>query len=337
MSTSPKSAKKYRPQLLIPLRLLKEPSRIGPYRAQGRLMDPYDSRYAVADRSHQWYIARQVEPFAPWHLRALREDLAKARRIDSPRLLPITDMDLDAEKPWYVHPYPEGYCADTRTIHEGDPEDRELRLIALGVAEALADIHAAGLVHGDISPFTVHLGPEGPQVSDTGLGPGAEQPLLWTRDPQLPERVGPDDPVCAASDVFAWGMLIVFLRGEEAPYPGGTREEVIQRMAQGDPDLTGLPEDLKEPVRAALHPDPGQRPTAARLLEWLTGADGDPELDPREVVRAALADHWTAPKDTFVRWGKNERPLERRVEMWVLFLMVPVGLVVFLVGWLTGG
>lgn len=346
MSTSPKSvksesandrsAKKFRPTALILLRLFRDPGRIGPYRAQGRLLDPYGTRFAVADRSHRWYLARVIEPFAPWHLHALREDLTKAGRIDSPRILPIAEMDLDAEKPWYVQPYVDGTCADTRTIELGDPSAQETRLIALGVAEALADIHAAGLVHGDLSPFTVFLGPDGPLVTDTGLGPGAEEPLQWTRDPQLPVRVGPDDPVTAASDVFAWGMLLAYMACDEMPYAGDTREEVLRRAAEGRPDLTGLPEDLVEPVRAAIHPDPGQRPTAARLLDRLTGADTNPELDPREVVRVALADHWTGPEHSFVRWGKHERPLERRLEMYGFLLAVVVGIVVSTVSSLTG-
>lgn len=124
---------------------------------------------------------------------------------------------------------------------------------------------------------------------------------------------------------------------DEMPYAGDTREEVLRRMAEGEPDLTGLPEDLVEPVRAAIHPGPGPRPTAAQLLDRITGADSNPGLDPREVVRVTLAEHWTGSEAPFVKWGKHERPLERRMEMYMLVLMVPTVIVALVIGGLTGG
>lgn len=341
MNASPMNAKKYRPRILTPVRAFRDPWKIGPYTLQGRFFDVSPgTRFGAADRSRRWFTVRRFDSIPPWYLGRLREDLPAARRVDSPRVLPIADMDLDAESPWYAHPYVDGPRLDevgwVEPLDEEDdeaPDPRTTRLVALGLAEALADIHAAGMVHGDLTPFNVFLGPQGPVVADLGAGPGPERTAPWAQDPRLPERVSPDEVLDPADDVFAWAVLVVGVHLDEHPYPGETDEEVFQKIERGEPELEGLPEDLVEPVRAALHPDRRRRPTAAQLLEHLTGADADPRLDPREVSRAAFEEHWEVPETTLVEWMRYERPFEHRMWVFNLFVWIPGVLIGLLVGW----
>ncbi|MFL1426426.1 MULTISPECIES: hypothetical protein [unclassified Nocardiopsis] len=322
--------------------VFKDPWKIGPYTIQGRYFSVHGTSFGATDRSRRWFTVQRFDTsLPPWYLRSLRENLPAARRISSPRVLPIADMDLDAASPWYAHPYldaPPIQFSDPGNRLPGTPASEPLRtrLVALGLIEALADIHAAGLAHGDLGPLTVFLGARGPVVADTGVGPGPVRAVRWTHDPRLPEQVGPDEVLHPADDVFAWGVLVTLLHTSRNPYPGEGGEGSVTKVEQGEPVLDGLPEDLVEPVRAALHPDRDRRPTAAALLDRLTGADADPRLDPREVSRAAFAEHWRASRTTFVRWGRRERPLEHRLETYVLILAVPVIAIGALVGWLTG-
>jgi hypothetical protein len=172
-------------------------------------------------------------------------------------------------------------------------------------------------------------------VADTGAGPGPERRDPWTQAPRLPERVGPDDVPEPADDVFAWAVLVTWTHLGGHPYPGEADEEVLRSMEKGEPVLDGLPEDLVEPVREALHPDRTRRPTAARLLERLTGADTDPRPDPRAVSREVLEERWRAPESTMVGWTRYERPFEYR--MWVcnLILLPPMVAIALLLTWLA--
>jgi hypothetical protein len=44
---------------------------------------------------------------------------------------------------------------------------------------------------------------------------------------------------------------------------------IMDRVRRGQFDLTGLPDDLRQVVAAALDPEPRNRPTVSQLLDWL--------------------------------------------------------------------
>ena len=50
----------------------------------------------------------------------------------------------------------------------------ELSPFAAGLADVLADVHAAGIVHRDLKPSNVMLSPTGPRIIDFGIADLAE-------------------------------------------------------------------------------------------------------------------------------------------------------------------
>ena len=50
----------------------------------------------------------------------------------------------------------------------------ELRQLALGLVEALRDIHRAGVVHRDLKPANVLMAEDGPRVIDFGISRAVE-------------------------------------------------------------------------------------------------------------------------------------------------------------------
>src|SRR5690606_18209211 len=82
-----------------------------------------------------------------------------------------------------------------------------------------------------------------------------------------PERAasGPDT---AAGDVWSWGAVMAYAaRGR--PALAGPAAEATARAAAGDLDLEGVPGWLRPTVRAAMAPDPRDRPSATALVEAL--------------------------------------------------------------------
>jgi serine/threonine protein kinase len=129
------------------------------------------------------------------------------------------------------------------------------------VARALAGLHAAGVVHGDVSPGNVLLELNGrPLITDLGVtGVAGSGPAeLWgTQGFVAPEvlegrRPGP------AADVYAVGALAWWCATGEPPGPGALRAPV-------DEVLPDLPEAWRRLTAGALAGDPGVRPSAAEL------------------------------------------------------------------------
>ncbi|HEY5913062.1 MAG TPA: serine/threonine-protein kinase [Verrucomicrobiae bacterium] len=110
---------------------------------------------------------------------------------------------------------------------------RECLPIAIGLAEAVAHLHAQGLVHRDIKPSNVIFVGGTPKLADIGLVTAAvEQPSFVGTAGYIP----PDGPGTPAADIYALGKVY---------YEMGTGREVR--------DFPRLPDDFNEaPDRAAL-------------------------------------------------------------------------------------
>ncbi|NEE40304.1 protein kinase, partial [Streptomyces sp. SID7982] len=92
-----------------------------------------------------------------------------------------------------------------------------------------------------------------------------------------PEQVR-GERVTTACDVFCLGSVLAYAASGRLPF--GTAESVgvhalMFRIAQEDPDLTGVPEELAGVVRACLAKDPAARPGTGEILARLGEADAD--------------------------------------------------------------
>ncbi|AZS88853.1 hypothetical protein ELQ87_34895 [Streptomyces griseoviridis] len=125
----------------------------------------------------------------------------------------------------------------------GLPEDAVL-WIAAGLAGALAVLHQAGRVHGDVRAGNVLLTRGGPRL--TGDAPG--------------RRAGASGPT---ADMVALGTLLV------AAYTG---------VSNRRHDLDNLPVRLRQVVAVCLAEDPQERATPAQLLDLLRGLEPEPPV-----------------------------------------------------------
>ena len=137
----------------------------------------------------------------------------------------------------------------------------ELVTLAVNVASALHALHADRLTHHDLRPDKVLLTRCGPKVIGVG-GPGA---VGGTRTYLAPE-VFTGQPAGAAADVFAWGGLVLYAATGEDPFHGESLGEVMHRLLTVDPDVSMLPEALRDLVARALAKNPSERPLARELL-----------------------------------------------------------------------
>lgn len=164
----------------------------------------------------------------------------------------------------------------------GPLPERALRILGAGIAEILSRVHAGGAVLQGLAPGTVLLAEDGPRL--TAFGPlGAAAAAEAKPGGQLSVRLGYLTPeqvegkeVGAPSDLFVLGLLLAYAATGTTPFTEGPAEEAARRIAEADPELDAVPEELRELIAGCLAKNPAERPTAGTVAAELAleGAAG---------------------------------------------------------------
>ncbi|RII09162.1 Serine/threonine-protein kinase AfsK [Streptomyces sp. YIM 130001] len=266
-----------------------DPQRIGAYRLIARLGaggmgQVYLARSArgrtVAVKLVRQELAEQEEFRARF-----RQEVRAARQVGGRWTAPVLDADTEAPVPWVATGYVVGPSLGTVVSRDHGPlPERSTRILAAGLAHALQDIHAAGLVHRDLKPSNVLVTIDGPRVIDFGIARALETvtdggltrtgALVGSPGFMAPEQVR-GDRITPACDVFCLGSVLAFAASGVLPFGTATSgvHALMFRIAQEDPDLSELPESLQELVADCLAKDPERRPSLETILER-TDAEG---------------------------------------------------------------
>lgn len=210
--------------------------------------------------------------------RRYQSEAACARKAPPDRTARVLVDGTGETPPFIITEYVDGPPL-SQVVQTGGPLRAErLYALALGVAQALAAIHDAGLVHRDLKPANVLMTAAGPRVIDFGIAQQVAAAGGLTRAGVVmgspgwipPERLS-GGPATAASDVFGWGCLMCYAATGRNPFGRGDADELARRVLHDQPDLRGLPDRLRSLVAVALAKDPAVRPTAAALAARLGG------------------------------------------------------------------
>lgn len=221
---------------------------IGPY----RLLSPLGGSGTVhraAGRDGRDVAIRLLPPGAA-------PDIARMREVLSPYAVDVLDGDAapaprTAPAPYVVSRFVPGRPLAEMIAEQGPLPAGELRLLAFGLAKALAAVHRAGLAHGGLGPGTVLVVDGAPVVVDFGLTDGAD----------------------AADDLPAWAETVTFAATGTAGGP-----------------LRALPADLRPLVESAAAPDAAARPGAEELEEAVSRLDLPPAASARPIPPPAEPD-----------------------------------------------
>ncbi|MGW8783494.1 serine/threonine-protein kinase [Streptomyces sp. NPDC055796] len=201
-----------------------------------------------------------------------RQEVAAARRVSGAFTAPVVDADPDAERPWMATLFIDAPTLAER-VRERVLDPVELARLAAGLAEALRDIHRAGVVHRDLKPSNVLMAPDGVRVIDFGISRPADSDLrtetgklIGTPPYMAPEQFQRPREVGSAADVFALGAVLVHAATGHGPFDSDSHYLVAYQVVHAEPDLTGLPEQLVPLVARCLAKEPADRPTAEELI-----------------------------------------------------------------------
>jgi serine/threonine protein kinase len=203
----------------------------------------------------------------------LEEELQRAASDVAPRVIEVGEVDGSL---YLAEEWVEGAALS----HE--PVPGKARELAAAAAGAVAGLHAAGLVHGDLKPANVLKAARGVRLIDFGsarrVAPKAGDPAplqRGTRGYLAPELAG-GAGATPASDVFALGCLIaevfaprrVFASRGDAEYWGALA--ALER--HGPRTVLGhLDPAVAEALAPCLETEPGRRPGAEQVGEALGG------------------------------------------------------------------
>ncbi|TDD70350.1 hypothetical protein E1293_34870 [Actinomadura darangshiensis] len=236
---------------------------------------------------------------SPKELQAMAAEARAAQRVASFCTARILQVRLEPPRPYIVSEHIDGLSLQAAVRGTGDrPERRftgdDLHRLGIGIATALTAIHRAKVVHRDLKPGNVLLGPDGPRLIDFGIARvldtrSATQSGFAGTLPYMAPEVYAGRPAGAEADVFAWGAIMVFAATGEHAFKGFTLPEIAHRVRTHEPDLDALPGTLRPLVAAALAKDPMARPPASAVLSALTRDPRDDSGDPADLVAAGAA------------------------------------------------
>jgi serine/threonine-protein kinase len=151
--------------------------------------------------------------------------------------------------------------------------------IARGVAEGLAAVHDAGLLHRDVKPANILLRVDGtPVLTDFGLATALSEHALLARltppnvvvgtaDYMAPEQIagGPPD---ARTDVYALGVVLYEMLAGHVPFAGRDPMKTFHaHQHEPPPPLDeGIPAAARAVVERALRKHPDERFASAREM-----------------------------------------------------------------------
>ncbi|MFJ8051690.1 protein kinase [Streptomyces luteogriseus] len=251
----------------------------------------------------------------------LHREARAAARVDHPAAVTIHDVVVEAEQrderpgpmgpdeldaaealdglPWIVMELVPGESL-RETLRRGPVDVREAARIGLAVLGALRAAHSVGIVHRDVKPAHVLLGPHGRVVvTDFGIAHVQGDGFLTASGVSAagsPEFVAPERIsgriAGPASDLWSLGALLYAAVEGSSPFLRTTPEATIAAILAAEPPAPTRAGPLGPLIARLLVADPDQRPVAEEVAKDLEAAAG-----PAPAERPQSAEHIRAPDD----------------------------------------
>ncbi|XYI00167.1 serine/threonine-protein kinase [Sorangium sp. So ce1128] len=217
-------------------------------------------------------------------------DARAASQLKGEHIARVLDVgQLDSGVPYAVTEHLEGRDLAELLRERGQLELSDAIDYVLQACVAMAEAHAAGIVHGDLTPASLFLAatPDGAtlvKVLDLGLSselPGASEgdggsPAEPREAPgaplyRAPEQLQPSRLVDARADIWALGAVLYRLLTGQPPFEASSLADLAPRVAGAEPPLpsalrSDMPPAVERALLGCLEKDPARRPASVAEL-----------------------------------------------------------------------
>ncbi len=237
---------------------------------------------------------------------AVRRFYREARalqKLDHPNIVRIEDVDRTGGVHYYVMEWVDGRTVAQR-LRGGPFGAREALSVATQMARALAQAHAEGVIHRDVSPDNILITPGGiAKLFDFGfVKSGDEEGRSLTGLGEIvgdllynsPEQIRDPREVDARTDLYALGATLFHMLAGRPPFEGANYLETLRKiLSQPAPRLRDfvreVPPKVDDAVARLLVKDPaGRFQSATDLVRALEDALLDACAPPSGPERGAL-------------------------------------------------
>jgi serine/threonine protein kinase len=265
--------------------------------------------YRAVDSTLQIEVALKIirpRPGVPFNYDRALQEARRLARISHPAVVRIFAAERIGDEVGLSMELIEGDTLDTIVRQRGRFSASEATIVGTDVCRALAAVHGAGLLHGDVKAHNVMRANGGRTVlMDFGAGrelsiepvaPGAD--FAGTPIYLAPE-VFAGATRTPASDIYSLGVLLYFLVAGSYPLDGSSRSEIgrlhdrrgsRRPLRDVRPDL---PDGFIRVVERALADDPRQRFESAGALEAALAAQDSPSRPASDSSGESSNDNWT--------------------------------------------
>src|SRR5436190_6177662 len=207
-----------------------------------------------------------------------RREAKNAAGLSHPNIVSIYDRGT-AEGTYYIAmEYLDGRSLKELIVARGPAPIKVAIEYARQILGAIGFAHRHGIVHRDIKPHNVLVGPEGRlKVTDFGIArSGASQmtevgSIIGTAQYLSPEQAR-GSPVDQTSDLYSVGVLLFEMLTGQVPFTGDTPLEIAMKHLSEVPKPPSelrpeVPHDLDMVVLRALAKDPAERYQSAEEMD----------------------------------------------------------------------
>ncbi len=233
--------------------------------------------YRSFDPALEREVALKLRPVDPAEtdLSVLLDEARLLARARHPNVLAIHGVEVRDGMVGLWTELVRGQTLEERLAAQGPLPIEEVVRSGIDLARALAAVHDAGLIHGDVKTSNAMVEEDGRTLL-MDFGAGTRRHMSATLVHGTPLFMAPEllrgDPPSVAGDLYSLGVVLYRLLTGRYPIDAGDWNELLDRQSRGErlplEELRpGLPAPLVRGIERALAPDPANRPVTASEFE----------------------------------------------------------------------
>jgi serine/threonine protein kinase len=225
------------------------PTSIGPYQVigllgQGGMGAVYKARHPQSGATVALKVVKPAEDEGSQALRRrFQREIKLLQQVQHPHVVRVLDVGSTPQGHDYLALELVPGCSLRQLAKARPVTCRQAAEVVRQLADALAALHAAGILHRDLKPDNVMLRPDGaPILLDFGLARGTDASrltqtgaLLGTPAYMAPEQTDDASQVDERADVYGLGAVLFFLLAGRPPFDGQSAFQLVKKVVMDDP------------------------------------------------------------------------------------------------------